>query len=88
MTYGLYSIRDHYASFGAVFGHANQNTAKRYFARIVTNSDTDAAFSPSDYDLYHVGDFDDQSGVVSVVEPIEFICNGLDMVGVYKDEKY
>lgn len=87
MTYGVYSIRDHYGSFGTIFCHTNENTAKRYFGRIVCNSDTDAAFSPADFDLYHVADFDDQSGLVSVVTPVEFVCNGVDMVGVYKYEE-
>lgn len=87
MTYGLFSIRDHLGSFGAVFGHATEHTAKRYFGRIVTNTDSDAAFSPADFDLYRVGSFDDQSGLVSVVSPPEFVCSGLDVLGVYGHEK-
>ena len=81
MTYGVYSVRDHYGTFGTIFCHANENTAKRYVARLIGNTDSDIAFSPADYDLYHVGDFDCESGMVDVVTPIEFICNGLDLVG-------
>lgn len=87
MTYDLYTLRDHYSAFGAPFAHANQNTAKRYFARLVNNSTGDIGFSPVDYDLYLIARFDDESGVVSVVNPMEFICNGADLVGVKYDEK-
>lgn len=87
MTYGVYSIRDHLGAFGTVFCHANENTAKRYVARLIANSDLDIGFSPADYDLFHVGDFDDASGLVSVVTPIEYICNGIDLVGGVKREQ-
>lgn len=86
MTYGVYSVRDHIGAFGTVFCHANENTAKRYVARLIGNTDTDLAFSPADYDLYHVADFNDATGVVDVVNPIQYICNGLDLVGGYRDE--
>lgn len=87
MTYDLYSIRDHYSSFGTPFSHLNSNTAKRYFARLVNTSDGDIAFSPGDYDLYLIGRFNDESGLVSVVNPAEFVCNGSELVGVKTDEK-
>lgn len=87
MRYGIYCLRDHYSSFGTPFCHANENTAKRYFARLVNNSDGDIGFSPGDYDLYCIGHFNDSSGLVDVVNPIEFICNGSDLVGVKNYEK-
>lgn len=87
MIYGLYSFRDHLSCFGSPFAHASANTAKRYFARLIGQSDGDIAFNPYDYDLYHVGDFDDSNGVVSVVTPIEYICNGGDLIGVADHEK-
>lgn len=86
MTYDLYCLRDHYSTFGTPFAHANQNTAKRYFARLVNNSDGDIAFSPRDYDLYLIGHFDDSNGLVSVVSPSEFVCNGADLVGVNNEK--
>lgn len=81
MKYGVYSIRDHLGEFGTTFCHANENTAKRYVARLVQNSDLDIGFSPADYDLFHVGDFDAATGVLDVVTPIEYICNGIDLIG-------
>lgn len=87
MTYDIYSVRDHYSIFGSPFCHNNQNTAKRYFARLINNSNGDISFSPGDYDLYRIGRFDEQSGMVYVVSPIEFICNGADLIGVKSDEK-
>lgn len=86
MKYGVYSIRDHLGAFGTVFCHANENTAKRYVARIVANSDLDIGFSPADYDLFHVADFDDTTGLVDVVSPLHYICNGLDLIGGVKHE--
>lgn len=87
MTYGVYSIRDHIGSFGTVFCHASDNTAKRYVARLIANTDTDLAFSPSDYDLYLVAHFDDATGMVDVVTPIQYVCNGLDLIGGNHNEQ-
>lgn len=87
MTYGIYCIRDRLAGFGSPYPHRSQDTAKRSFARIVNNSEGDIAFSPADYDLYLVGDFDDDSGLVTAVIPVQYICNGSDLVGVVKYEK-
>lgn len=87
MKYGVYSIRDHLGAFGTVFCHANENTAKRYVARLVDNSYLDIGFSPADYDLFHVADFDDATGLVDVVTPIEYICNGIDLIGGNKREQ-
>lgn len=87
MTYGLYSIRDHYSAFGSPFSHTNEATAKRYFARIVNKTDGDISFAPGDYDLYHIGDFDDRTGMVTMVSPIEFVCSGMEVFGVYENEK-
>lgn len=87
MTYDIYTLRDHYSVFGTPFCHANENTAKRYFARLIHNSDGDIAFSPGDYDLYRIGTFNDESGLVHVVGLPEFVCNGSDLIGVKMDEK-
>lgn len=66
--------------FGAVFGHPNDDTARRYFGRLVSNGDSDVTFSPADFDLYKVGTFDDNNGLISLVTPIEFICNGMEVL--------
>ena len=85
MKYGMYCLRDLYTTFGTPFCHANENSAKRYFARLVNTTDGDVSFSPRDYDLFHIADFDDSNGIISVVTPAEFICNGADMIGVMKN---
>ncbi|WNK14172.1 MAG: nonstructural protein [Microvirus sp.] len=41
----------------------NDNAAKRAFERIAADKDTDIHHRPSDYELFSVGYFDEESGL-------------------------
>lgn len=60
----LYSIYDSAAKvYGTPWVAENDNTAKRAYERIAADSATDLHFRPSDFDLYAVGYFDEDSGL-------------------------
>lgn len=82
MVYGIYSIRDNLVGFMSPVVDVNENTARRNFARAVNQADSALDFSPNDFDLYKLGSFDDQTGVIEPCLPIEFIEHGTNMVGV------
>lgn len=77
MIYPIYSIRDHKAGFSPQFiVQDNEQSAARGFAFLVSNDKSVMGFSPYDYDLYHVADFDVESGIMTPISPPQFIVNG------------
>lgn len=77
MKYPIFSIRDHKEGFSPqLFANPNEQSAARGFAFMVSNNKSVMGFSPFDYDLYKVGEFDEESGVFEPENPVKFICNG------------
>lgn len=70
----LYSIRDRKVGFMAPVIDTNDETARRNFSMAVINRDSLYMAFPDDYDLYFVGTFDSESGLVSPVDPV-FVCS-------------
>lgn len=87
MTYGVYSFRDNKTSFGQIWYDHSDESSKRGFAMMVNNPDGIMGFSPSDFDLFKIGEFDSETGQLDPVWPIEFLCNGRAMVGDIENEK-
>lgn len=87
MKYPVYSIRDKATAFMAPMVDVNEQSAIRNFAQAVNSGNGSIGFQPGDFDLYKIGEFDDKKGIVTPVEPIEFVVNGNNLfkVGV-KDE--
>ena len=82
MKYQVYCFFDKQAGlFMAPMIDINEATAKRNFAMQVNKSSGSMNFSPSDYDLYRMGTFTDNTGVIECESPFEFICNGSSVVG-------
>lgn len=78
MTYGLYSYRDVKANgFTPPMVCVNEQVAKRDFDYRLHN-DKSMGFSPSDYEMYLVGNFDPENGKVEGCLP-EFIVGGAEL---------
>ena len=71
MIYGLYSIKDAKTSFMLVTLDVNNASAIRNFEHAVRQPDSLLRSHPNDYSLYHVGDFDTDSGHLIPCFPIE-----------------
>lgn len=81
MKYPLFTIFDHKAGrYSAPNPDLNEQVAVRGFAQAVNNNES-FRFAPGDYDLFKVGEFDQDSGRIDVSDPIEFIVNGSSLVG-------
>lgn len=65
----LYSIRDHKGDFFQVpFAQKTHGEAERTFYGLVNDEKTNLNKYPEDYDLYYIGEFNDHTGKVVVLD--------------------
>lgn len=85
MRFPLYSIRDTKAgSFQNPVVSANDFTVSRSFAEsIVTRRDPIISFSPADFDLFQIGEFDTDTGIVTPLAVIRLVCNAAEVMSNY-----
>lgn len=79
MIYPVMTIRDAKISFYPPQIEENKESAIRNFAMAINNSTGIMGFAPGDFTLFHVGDFDNEKGVMTSVYPIEQIVTGLEV---------
>lgn len=78
----IVSVRDKKAeAFSAPVCVPTKGIAIRGFGDAVTSGQGDIANHPEDFALFHIGNWDPQSGKIVVISPVE-IVSGLD----YKKE--
>ncbi len=72
MRISIFSVLDRKAElFARPFFEATQGTAIRVFSDAVNEGDHAFSKHPEDYSLYHIGDFDESTGVIDpYVEPV------------------
>lgn len=73
MTYPVFSIRDVKTGFMAPTIDLNSEAAARNFLHAVAHSTDVMSSNPADFSLYHVADFDTDSGLFAPVAPPVFI---------------
>lgn len=78
MICNVYSIRDNKTAFMQPMLDINDKAAIRNFKLAVANSPTGASMAvyPEDFDLYRIGTFDNETGVVSPTTVPELIYSG------------
>lgn len=75
MKYGLYAIRDAKVGFMSITVDANDSSARRNFEHACANTSSLFYTHPHDYDLYKLGVYDTDSGVIDPINPPEFVCS-------------
>lgn len=75
----VYAIRDALNGFGAPFVDTNDASAKRNFAFAVNNNNDTMGFSPKDYDLYKLADFEHESGKFDVLPCPVLVVTGMSV---------
>lgn len=74
----MYVVRDNVANtFYAPFVEHNDNSARRYFNKIVASLCQTQGFESSQFSLERCGEFSERTGVVTGVKN-EFVCYGND----------
>lgn len=75
----VYAIRDALNGFGSPFIDSNDASAKRNFAYAVNNNGDTMSFSPKDYDLYRLGEFDHESGAFVLLPCPVMVCSAMSV---------
>lgn len=78
MIVKLFSLRDKLTNFKIPFPARNEADAVRSFRIVVNDESSDLYKTRTDTDLYFVGDFDDETGVISGSP--SFIVSGGDCI--------
>ena len=78
MVNKLYSIRDHKSGFYPPVVDTNDDTAKRNFSFAMNNNEN-YAFAPADYDLYYVGSFDSETGLITCDHIPTLVASGVNV---------
>lgn len=76
MIYGIYSMRDKHTGFVSPTFDLNDQTASRNFSMALTKSDGILGFAPSDFDLYCLGSFDTDTGVIVPASLPQLVLTG------------
>lgn len=81
-TFVMCSVRDVVSStYGRPFSAPNRPAAVRSFSVEVNDERSGMLHThPADFDLYLVGEFDDDSGLLAVVHPPVLLGKGTDLV--------
>lgn len=80
MNYPLYCIRDLKASFQEPFLSANDQAAKRDFILRLATSNVLTRTAPSDFDLYFIGHFDTETGLLTSEAVARYLYSGSAVV--------
>ena len=81
MIYNVYAIRYKQVGYMSPMVDATDGSACRNFARAVNQPNTVYDFSPKDFDLYLIGNFNDQTGVITPVDPPRCVVSAESLVG-------
>lgn len=80
MKYPMFCYRDNKVGFMLPFCEQNDLAAVRGFSYAINGNDGLMNFSPADYDLYKVGEFDTEKGTVECHTP-DLVCSGTSVFG-------
>lgn len=80
MKFPVYSIRDIHVGFMAPRVESNDYTARRSFAFEINNRDGIMNFSAKDFDLYKIGEFEQETGKFEPCIP-ELVVSGINVLG-------
>lgn len=79
MIYGMYSIRDSKTGFMAPIAENNDAVATRNFSNAVGQPNSVLGSHPGDFDLYKVGLFDSDSGIMTELSAPEFVVSATSL---------
>lgn len=82
MKYPIYSYRDLKVAFGQPIVEMNDQTAIRGFAYAINQNQGLMNFSPKDYDLYRIGEFDAEKGILIPEKVPVLVMSGVSAVEV------
>lgn len=80
MTLKMYSIRDAKSeSFNPPFFQPTHGVAERAFKELVNDPKSNANKYPEDYDLYYLGEYDDNTGKLAAKDTPEHMVKAVNV---------
>lgn len=78
----MFAVRDIKANmFFDVFPQPTEQLAQRGFAEVVNGDpSTNIAKYPEDFQLFYLGEYDEQKGVIEGLKVPQMVCSGLDVL--------
>lgn len=74
MKLSAYSVRDESAqSFGTPFYAQTELVAIRSFKMLIDDERSTVYHYPGDFSLYHLGYFDDETGILEPIHPVSVV---------------
>lgn len=83
MINGVFAIKDKKSCFWKPFCQPNDLVARREFDNMVNSSNEFMQQNYADMDLYKLGTYDDETGVIE--SKVEFVCSGSDVKKVVNE---
>lgn len=81
MQLKIYSIRDSKGSvYNQPFFKRTHGEAERDFTELTKDEKSFVNKYPDDYDLYYVGDFDDQEGIITSLQTPQHIIKAVNCI--------
>lgn len=81
MKFPVFSYRDKLNNFGAPIVESNELTAMRGFKMQMNNPEGMMNFSPTDFDLYRIGEFDPEKGTITSEKVPVLVLTGVNAIG-------
>nr|CAI9750253.1 DNA binding protein [Microvirus sp.] len=78
MTMQYYAIKDNKVAFYNPFLMHNEAEALRAFANLTKDERSEISKAPADYELWHIGQWDDAIGLMTSAGP-RYITNGIEV---------
>lgn len=83
----LFAVRDIKAgAFGAPMALPTRALAVRVFGELVEDGRSPYAKYPADFQLYEIGDYDPNSGIITPVDVPSFLVTAFELVQVRRSE--
>lgn len=79
MKFPVYAVRDSLIGFGMPLLRDNDSVASRAFEHDITRDDFPYKTHPQDYQLYRIGIYDTDNGVLEAT-PVELIASAIDFI--------
>lgn len=81
MIYPVFSVRDLKGDFYSPRIDQNEASCVRWFSMTVNTPETMLNFSPGDFQLFKIGEFDSTSGRLIPLDLPQLVTSGLDVFG-------
>lgn len=76
MMYGLYAMRDVKTGFMTPAMDVNDQAAIRNFCHTIANADNILYTFAQDFSLYHIANYDSDSGIIDPCIPVIYLIDG------------